>query len=142
MIEIDLTGCVEFAPGYWVSRNGEVYSSTSGLLKRVKCHYTNGYLVVKVYCHGEKPRNVTVHRAVAEAFICNPRNSKMVSHLDGDIRNNRASNLAWGRVPRLDMHPIEMTVRDLALSGYDRAYISYYTGLKYDCAVMNAYGRR
>ena len=36
-----------------------------------------------------------VHRLVADAFVPNPNNSNYVRHLDGDLTNNKATNLIW-----------------------------------------------
>lgn len=38
---------------------------------------------------------VFVHRLVARAFIDNPEKKPYVDHIDGDRRNNSASNLRW-----------------------------------------------
>lgn len=36
-----------------------------------------------------------VHRLVAEAFVDNPNHLNRVKHKDGNILNNKASNLMW-----------------------------------------------
>lgn len=43
---------------------------------------------------GERTETVCVHRLVAEAFVVGT--GEHVRHLDGDSRNNKWTNLAWG----------------------------------------------
>lgn len=40
-------------------------------------------------------KNIKVHRIVAETFIPNPDNKKVVNHIDGNKFNNAAYNLEW-----------------------------------------------
>lgn len=54
----------------------------------------SGYQKVMLYKNGEY-KNALVHRLVAEAFVENPDNKKIVNHKDGDKTNNYADNLEW-----------------------------------------------
>jgi len=44
---------------------------------------------------GPSCERVYIHRAVAEAFIPNPQNKRIVSHRDGNKSNNNVNNLYW-----------------------------------------------
>lgn len=50
----------------------------------------------KTYC-------TYIHRLVAQAFIPNPENHYFVYHIDGNPRNNHASNLMWVSRCNLDL---------------------------------------
>lgn len=53
-----------------------------------------GYLRVRLYTP-EGPRNVRVHRIVAEAFIPNPDNKPQINHINGVKTDNSVKNLEW-----------------------------------------------
>ena len=53
-----------------------------------------GYKGVNL-CSLGRCRFTIVHRMVALAFVENPRNMPWVNHIDGDKKNNAASNLEW-----------------------------------------------
>jgi hypothetical protein len=55
---------------------------------------SSGYLRVSMNLEGEQ-REYFIHRLVAECFVENPDNKKIVNHKDGDKHNNTASNLEW-----------------------------------------------
>lgn len=57
-------------------------------------HTNSGYSQVWLQVQ-PKPRNVSVHRLVAEAFIPNPNNLPVVNHKDGNKHNNCVDNLEW-----------------------------------------------
>lgn len=73
--------------------NGHYYfQSKEKILKAVPDNV--GYPKVVLRNNGKR-RDVRVHRLVAEAFIPNPYNYRVVNHLDGGRTNNRVDNLEW-----------------------------------------------
>jgi hypothetical protein len=60
---------------------------------------TDNYMVICL-----KNKSVQVHRLVAEYFIPNPLNKKIVNHIDGNKSNNRADNLEWATVRENALH--------------------------------------
>lgn len=84
-------------PKYAVSDSGEVKNIASGITISQRTT-SNGYLRVNLRRGNikyEKPKSLTVHRLVAEAFLDNPNNFSQVNHIDGNKKNNAASNLEW-----------------------------------------------
>lgn len=53
-----------------------------------------GYKYVMLYVNGKK-KHMTVHRAVATAFLSNEKDYPQVNHKDGNKKNNSVSNLEW-----------------------------------------------
>lgn len=83
------------APGYFADAAGDIWSSRSGELRRMRCAVgSKGYRLVNLMVGGS-PAKRAVHRLVAEAFH-GVSASAVVRHLDGNRLNNRPSNLAWG----------------------------------------------
>lgn len=77
--------------GYEVSSEGRIRNINTGRILKPSLD-SNGYEIVKVKENG---RRVTkrVGRVVADAFIIDDPEKPHVGHIDGDKRNNRASNL-------------------------------------------------
>ena len=50
----------------------------------------------------------SIHRLVAIAFVPNPNNLPQVNHIDGDKRNNVASNLEWCDARHNQLHAISL----------------------------------
>lgn len=55
----------------------------------------NGKYLVVTYNEDKMQKHVYVHRLIATAFVPNPDNLPQVNHIDGNTRNNAASNLEW-----------------------------------------------
>lgn len=92
-----------------VGYEGLYQVSNLGRVKRLAFSYSRFHIKEKI-----RKRNITrcgynrivlmnnhdksmryVHRLVAEAFIPNPDNKRVVNHIDGDKLNNHVSNLEW-----------------------------------------------
>lgn len=79
-------------PGYSVSRDGRVYSVRSGRYLKGS-NAGHGYRFVQ-FPNGEREY---IHRLICRAFHGEaPEGKPEVRHLDGNKKNNAASNLCWG----------------------------------------------
>lgn len=76
-------------PNYEVSNYGEIRNKKTG---RILKQYTNerGYLILQIDRKSER-----VHRLVANAFCKNKFDDSDVNHIDGNKKNNSASNLEF-----------------------------------------------
>ena len=54
----------------------------------------DGYLRTNIY-KDKIPKTVRIHRLVAEHFVENPENKRLVDHSDRNIENNHYTNLRW-----------------------------------------------
>lgn len=84
---------VSYGTGYKICESGVVYGKDGRKLKQHGGE-TSKYLAVSLSSDGAV-KKFLVHRLVAISFIDNPEGKPQVNHIDGDIFNNRASNLEW-----------------------------------------------
>ena len=82
-----------FEGKYWVSNLGNV-KSTKKLLTPMFGR-TQPYCKFALSIARRKSKFVMGHRLVAEHFLDNPNNFKVVHHKDHNPRNNRVDNLEW-----------------------------------------------
>lgn len=78
---------------YQVSNMGRVRSLRRNIILKSKIE-RNGYERVRL-CTNNIPKDYSVHRLVATAFISNPNNYPIVNHKDENRTNNCADNLEW-----------------------------------------------
>ncbi len=77
--------------------------------------FSNGYDFVCLRKNGVA-RNELVHRLVAQSFIPNPIDCKVVNHIDGDKSNNRLENLEWITHSENQEHAVKIGLRRTKLS--------------------------
>ena len=80
-----------------VFEDGSINRIKDGVEKPAAVHYTgrDGKYGAVSYMLNGKEKRAYVHRLVAAAFVPNPEKKRQVNHIDGDTRNNAASNLEW-----------------------------------------------
>jgi hypothetical protein len=81
-----------FNKDYAISNKGQVKSYHRKIIMLQQI--VNGLKRVTLVKAGEKT-HLYIHRLVAEHFIENPRNYRLVKHIDNNILNNGADNLMW-----------------------------------------------
>ena len=85
---------IEDYPEYFISKNGNVYSSKSiKYLKPIKKN--TGYLYVFLYNHNGGKKHY-IHLLVLNAFKGKKISGYESRHLDGNCQNNNIDNLEWG----------------------------------------------
>ena len=82
-----------FDDKYQINTCGRIRIKKTGKYLKPSVDKSTGYLKVNLWTG--KNNIKTVHRLVAETFICNPHNFSQVHHIDGDKTNNVTSNLEW-----------------------------------------------
>lgn len=91
-------------PNYYVSKEGEVFSSKTNKVISQSIN-TGGYRTVNISVDG-KSKRVLVHRLVAEAFIPNPENKPVVNHIDCNRSNANVDNLEWVTYSENSIHMV------------------------------------
>ncbi|MGL5436590.1 MAG: HNH endonuclease signature motif containing protein [Lachnospiraceae bacterium] len=88
-----IKGVKNYEDLYGVDEQGNVWSYRNNLILKPYVN-TGGYLRVNL-CRRGKLKHKYVHRLVAEAFLPNPRDHKVVNHINADPQDNRVENLEW-----------------------------------------------
>jgi NUMOD4 motif/HNH endonuclease len=93
---------IDTHPEYLVSSRGRV-KRDDHILRPGRD--TQGYLQVSL-CRLGVPKQIRVHRLVAEAFIPNPHNKPQVNHRNPPKQNNCVDNLEWATNSENEAHAI------------------------------------
>lgn len=110
---------------YEVSNLGNVRRDGRILRPQTRQH---GYLSVWLYRVGDRRKQFSVHRLVAEAFCENPNNYSEVNHLDENKQNNRADNLEWcTRKQNCNYGSFGRKISEKATNGKQSRKIAQYT---------------
>lgn len=94
-----------------VCSNRSYYQSYSSKLLQLSDSHSSTYVTCWLQVK-PKPRNCTVHRIVAEAFIPNQNNKPVVNHKDGNKHNNYVDNLEWATYSENASHAIATRLLD------------------------------
>jgi hypothetical protein len=119
VIEFELWLPVAKYPLYEVSSLGKVRNAHARHVLKPAPN-SKGYLCVLLY-RGSKAsrRSFLVHRLVAEAFLANPSTLPQVNHLNGQKKDNRASNLEWCTCVHNMHHAVDIGLTNRILSEDD-----------------------
>jgi hypothetical protein len=107
-------------PGYWISRNGKVWSSYYGKWL-IATFNTKGYLQVTL-CLNHRHYNKTIHHLVLETYVGIKPKGMEGCHNDGNKHRNCLTNLRWDTQ--------ESNVADSVRLG---THLRHRTGSEYRC---------
>lgn len=104
IITDDMFPILEF-DGYYIKKNGEVFSTQrGGELRPLRCNASSsGYRAVRIKSNGGKIF-IGVHRLLAIMFIPNPHSKPCINHIDGNKLNNSLENLEWATYQENTQH--------------------------------------
>lgn len=94
LYQVSIFGVIRSYPRFCKVRGGGLQLRPRKNLSRMLDRYSNFYRVT--LRKNGKNNKLYVHRLVAECFVPNPDNHKMVIHRNGLKTDNRSSNLKWG----------------------------------------------
>ena len=100
LIEKEEWKTIEEFKNYEVSNLGQVRHKYLGILRLSISN--NGCQHVKLCDGSHRRRDCLVHQLVAQAFVPQPEGMHCVTHMNGDKRDNRATNLKWTTMAELN----------------------------------------
>ena len=85
---------ISFAPGYYITDQGVIYSKANNAKPLRPKTERNGYQRVTLKINGER-KMYSVHRLVALTFLDKPIDKNYINHKNNNKLDNRAENLEW-----------------------------------------------
>jgi hypothetical protein len=79
-------------PNYKATKDGNIYSIRSK--KFIVPNNTKEYYTIKL-CNKGIQKDFYIHKLIAEYFVPNPLNKKIVTHINGNKKDNNYNNLQW-----------------------------------------------
>lgn len=107
-----------------ISSEGRVFNTLTGTFLK---EYGEGN--VKPFCYlnayGAPAYTVSVEELVAECFLKKPKTEKrlVLDHIDGDITNNKASNLKWRTIEEMKAIRLQANNADYSINGMRKRMI-------------------
>ena len=83
---------LENFPDYSINKLGQIQNNSTGRI--LPTHFQHKYLAITLNQNSIK-KSVRVHRLLADTFLLNLENKKLVDHIDRNPANNNLSNLRW-----------------------------------------------
>jgi hypothetical protein len=109
-------------PRYFIEEDGTVIGPRGIRKPTLK---NNGYLYLTVHNKAlGKTLNITIHRAVAVAFIPNPHNLPTVNHKDGIKLHCHKDNLEWATHSEQLYHSVRVLGNKNALENRTALYLN------------------
>ena len=108
-----------FENQYAISTKGRVRNIRTGRILKYGID-GHGYPFVVLYKANSKPKQIKIHKLVAESFIDNPNKLPQVDHIDEVKTNNDVSNLRWVSASeniRHSSHKQSCKIKQLTLDG-------------------------
>ena len=90
-------------PDYLIDIEGNVYSQKNNKFRKLKPYWTrdrNWLLKVKLTNNQGKQKGYYLHKIVALAFIPTDNYELSVTHINGNVQDNRVENLEWDNAER------------------------------------------
>lgn len=96
---------------YYITEDGRCYNSKTNNWLNGQINSKTGYLTYYITLPKGQKKRIAAHRAVAIAYINNPKGLPQINHKDGNKLNNHIDNLEWVTQEENQQHAINTELR-------------------------------